>query len=134
VLLSLLLAAPAGASGRSVRDEGALRYVRSSGSQVIDEGSVRGTLPGYARVRFTYNGNPTVYASFTFSGRGWSLSGSASGRLHNPYSPTPSFRGRLTITSGSGRYAHARGGGELFGVFDRRTYGLIVQALVTLRS
>jgi hypothetical protein len=130
--LALCLPAVAQARTRHVRDEGKLHFVKSSGSQIIDEGPARGELPGLARVRFTYNGSPTVYASFTISGHGWSISGRASGRLANPNSPTPSFRGKLTITAGSGTYRHASGSGELFGVFYRRSYALTVQTIGTL--
>jgi hypothetical protein len=35
----------------------------------------------------------------------------------------------MYTTGGSGRYAHVHGGGEMFGVFNRRSYGLIVQAV-----
>jgi hypothetical protein len=123
-----------GASARiarvlSVRDEGHLHFTRSSGSQIIDEGFMSGTLHGSTRVHFTYSGEPTVSARFTVYGSGWSMSGYASGRLNNPSSANPSFRGSLTLTGGSGRYAHAHGSGEMFGVFNRRTYGLIVQAI-----
>jgi hypothetical protein len=132
--VSLALPAAAAAHTLHVRDEGKLRFVKASGSAVIDEGAVHGNLPGSGRVRFTYNGNPTVSASFVIWGRGWSVSGRASGRLSNPNSPAPSFRGKLTITGGSGTYKHASGDGELFGVFNRRSYGLTVQTIGTLRS
>ena len=130
--LALALPAAAQAHSRHVREEGKLRFVKASGSQIIDEGQVHGELPGLARVRFTYNGNPAVSASFTISGHGWSISGRGSGRLSKPNSNTPSFRGKLTITGGSGTYAHASGSGELFGVFNRRSYALTVQAIGTL--
>lgn len=113
----------------SVRDEGYLRFVRSSGSQITDEGFANGTLPGKARAHFTYDGDPTVSARFTISGRGWSIAGYATCRLSNPNSTRPSFRGSLTLTGGSGRFAHAHGRGELFGVFHRSSYALTVQAL-----
>jgi hypothetical protein len=113
----------------SVRDEGYLRFKQSSGSQIIDEGNVSGTIRGRARVRFTYTGSPTVTSQFTLYGGGGSLSGYASGRLDNPTSTSPSFRGRMILTSGRGRFAHAHGHGELFGVFYRRSYGLSVQAI-----
>jgi hypothetical protein len=132
VAASLGAAVSAAASSRRVHDEGYLHYIRSSGSQVIDEGRAHGTLPGHARVRFTYNGEPTVHASFTIQGRGWSISGHGSGRLSNPNSSAPSFRGKLTLSGGSGRYAHARGSGELFGVFYRHSYALTFQAIGTL--
>jgi hypothetical protein len=113
----------------TVHDEGHLRFVSSSGSQLIDEGTARGSLPGKVRLHFTYDGSPTVRAQFTVRGANWSIQARAQGRLSNPTSPRPSFRGSLVISSGSGRYAHARGGGELFGVFSRRDYGLTVQAI-----
>jgi hypothetical protein len=122
---------PAAHSARVLRvhDEGHLRFISSSGSQLIDEGPARGTLPGRVRLHFTYDGSPTVRAQFTVRGANWSIQARAQGRLSNPTSPSPSFRGSLVITGGSGRYAHARGSGELFGVFSRRNYGLIVQAI-----
>jgi hypothetical protein len=124
-------AVPVGHAARvlKVRDEGHLRFISSSGSLLIDEGPASGTLRGKVRLHFTYTGSPTVSAQFTIFGAGWSIRAHGQGRLSNPNSPSPSFRGSLTITGGSGRYAHARGSGELFGVFYRRSYGLTVQAI-----
>jgi hypothetical protein len=117
------------ASVLSVNDEGHLRFVHASGSVIIDEGSVSGTFPGSVRVRFLYNGEPQVSAQFTITGHGGSISAHATGRLSSPTSPSPSFSGHMTITSGSGRYAHVRGGGNLYGVYNRRSYALTVQAV-----
>jgi hypothetical protein len=137
----LLLAAAAGArspvglsrahaaSVLNVHDEGHLRFVHASGSTIIDEGSVTGTFPGSARVRFVYDGEPDVSAQFTISGHGGTISAHGTGRLDSPTSPSPSFGGHMTITGGSGRYAHIHGGGELFGVYYRRSYALTVQAI-----
>lgn len=113
----------------NVRDEGHLRFVRASGSLLLDEGRASGTFPGSLKVRFVYNGEPTVTARFTISGSGGSISGRGTGRFSSPVSRTPSFRGRMSITGGTGRYAHVHGGGEMFGVFNRRSYGLTVQAI-----
>lgn len=110
-----------------VYDDGHLHYVRSSGNQLIDEGYASGTMPGIVVVRFTYNGNPTVYASFTIHAPAGTISGFAKGHLSNPTSPSPSFRGALTLSGGGGSYAHAHGSGELFGVFYRRSYAMTVQ-------
>jgi hypothetical protein len=116
-----------------VRDEGSLHYVSDDATLIVDEGGLSGTLPGRSRVYFTYNGSPNVSARFAIHAAGGAVEGRASCLLHNPNSPTPSFRGALQITGGSGRYAHARGSGELFGIFHRRGYGLIVQAIGRLR-
>jgi hypothetical protein len=115
-----------------VRDEARLHFIHSSGSQLIDEGSATGTLRGKVRLQFTYDGSPSVSAQFTILGAGWSIRAHGQGKLSDPTSPTPSFRGSLAITGGSGRYAHAHGSGELFGVFNRRNYGLTVQTIGTL--
>ena len=113
----------------NVRDEGRLHYIRSSGEQVIDEGHATGTFPGWVKVRFVYNGEPTVGARFTIYGSGGSVSARGTARLSSPTSPSPSFKGTLTITGGSGRYAHVHGGGQLYGVYYRRSYALTVQAI-----
>jgi hypothetical protein len=127
--------APAAQAARviSVRDEGHLLFISSSGSQLLDQGQASGTVPGSVRVEFTYNGSPAVKAQFTIYGRGGSIRGQASGTLNNPVSPSPSFRGALSITGGTGRYAHAHGSGEMFGVFYRRSYALTVQTIGKLR-
>jgi hypothetical protein len=116
----------------NVRDEGHLRFVTSDGSEIIDEGEGKGTVPGTVRAHFIYNGEPTVSARFTIYGHSGSISGRASGRLSNLTSPDPSFRGAFTVTGGSRRYAHIHGTGELFGVFTRRgknKYALVVQTI-----
>jgi len=113
----------------NVRDEGHLRFIHASGSLLIDEGHASGTFPGSVKVRFVYDGEPNVSAQFTISGSGGSISAKGSGRLSSPTSPDPSFKGRMSVTGGSGRYAHVHGGGELFGVFNRRSYALTVQAI-----
>jgi len=127
--LGLQPALAAAAHTTNVRDEGSLRFTSDEATSIIDEGGLSGTLPGSGRVYFTYNGSPNVSARFTIHTAGGTIDGTAKCRLNNPNSPTPSFRGALQIVGGSGRYAHARGSGELFGVFHRRGYGLVVQAI-----
>jgi len=125
----LVVSAAHAASLLNVRDEGHLHFVHASGSTIVDEGSVSGSFPGSVRVRFLYDGEPEVSAQFTISGHGGSISARGSGRLSSPTSASPSFRGRMTVTGGSGRYARVRGSGELFGVYHRRSYALTVQAV-----
>ncbi|HWX98131.1 MAG TPA: hypothetical protein VNZ01_14915 [Solirubrobacteraceae bacterium] len=112
-----------------VHDEGKLHYIRSSGEQIIDEGHATGSFPGWVKVRFLYNGEPNVDARFTIYGSRGSISARGTARLSSPTSPSPSFHGSMTITGGSGRYAHIHGRGELYGVYYRRSYALTVQAI-----
>jgi hypothetical protein len=87
----------------NVRDEGRLRYVKSSGEQIIDEGHASGSFPGWVKVRFLYDGEPTVSARFTIYGNGGSVSAQATARLSSPTSPSPSFKGSMRITGGTVR-------------------------------
>jgi hypothetical protein len=107
----LLVGAAQASSVLNVRDEGHLRFVHASGSVIIDEGHVSGTFPGTATVRFLYDGEPKVSARFTIVGHGGSISARGKGRLSSPTSPSPSFSGHMTITGGTGRYAHIHGSG-----------------------
>lgn len=116
----------------SAKDEAKLHYVRASGSSLIDEGKASGTIPGTVRIDFTYTGSPNVGAQFTIYGSSGSLRVHASGKLSSPTNPKPSFKGNLSIVGGSGRYAHAHGSGTLYGVFYRRSYGLVVQVQGTV--
>jgi hypothetical protein len=133
-LLTGWAAVPAAATRQlSVRDEGRLKFVRSSGSQLIDEGPISGTINGHVRVRFTYTGDPNVTAALTIYTAHGVVNVRATGRMSSPTSPSPSFKGQLSIVGGSGRYANASGKGELFGVFYRRNYAMVVQAIGKLR-
>jgi hypothetical protein len=113
----------------NVRDEGRLHYIKSSGELVIDEGRATGSFPGWVKARFLYDGEPTARALVTITGSHGSINARGTARLSSLTSASPSFRGTMTITGGSGRYAHAGGRGAFFGVFYRRSYGLTVQAI-----
>jgi hypothetical protein len=113
----------------SVRDEGHLHLVSNSGSNLIEEGPISGTLPG--RVRVSFNVGPTVYASFTiYVQGGGTISGRGHGALHST-SAYSTFGGSLSVTHGTGRYAHASGTGGLYGAINRRSssYPMTVQTV-----
>jgi hypothetical protein len=114
----------------SVKEEGHLHMVGESGSLIAEEGPVAGTIAGKVKVRF--NLGATIAASFTIYARGGgSISGHGTGALHSTglYS---SFGGSLSVTHGTGRFAHAHGKGGLFGVINRKTYALTVQTVGNL--
>jgi hypothetical protein len=119
-------------AARSLRvdDTGHLHLLNASNSILLEEGPVSGTLPGRTRVRLDVGANVT--ASFTIDSRGGgSISGYGSAALHNS-SRYSSFGGSLSVSHGTGRYAHAHGVGKLYGVIDRRTDEVTVQAIGTL--
>jgi hypothetical protein len=106
-----------------------LRYLTAKGAYLLEEGSASGPLAGTvkARVRFTAD----ISGSFEFYPHGGSISGYGSARLHESGTYV-SFGGNVTITGGTGRYAHARGGGGLYGVYNRRTLALTIQTTGSL--
>jgi len=108
-----------------VNDTGYLHLLHASGSILSEVGSVSGTLPGTASVRLDVG--ETVTASFTIHVRGGgSITGRGSAILHSSgrYS---SFAGTLSVTGGTGRFAHTHGAGKLYGVIERRSDSLTVQ-------
>ena len=118
-------------AARSLRasDTARLRYVSASGSLLFEEGRASGTLPGSMRVRF--NVGATLSGSFTIYTKGGSIKGHGSAKPHGA-GVYESFAGSLTVTGGSGGYAHAHGTAGLYGTFNRDTYALLVQTTGTL--
>jgi hypothetical protein len=118
-----------GARVLKATDTAHLHYVRSSGSLLLDEGKATGTLPGSMRVRLnlgtTFTGTFTIYAS------GGSIEGHGSATPHGS-GTYESFSGTLTVTGGTGRYAHAHGRGGLYGTFDRDNYALVIETTGSL--
>jgi hypothetical protein len=110
-------------------DTAHLRYVSSSGSLLLDEGKASGTLPGSMRVHLdlgtTFAGTFKIYAS------GGSIEGHGSATPHGS-GTYESFAGTLTVTGGTGRYAHAHGHGGLYGTFDRDNYALVIKTTGSL--
>jgi hypothetical protein len=110
-------------------DTAHLHYISSSGSLLFDEGKATGTLPGNMRVHLdlgtTFTGTFTIYAS------GGSIEGRGSATPHGS-GIYESFSGALTVTGGTGRYAHAHGHGGLYGTFDRDNYALVIKTTGSL--
>jgi len=112
----------------NVTDTAHLHYVKESESHLIDVGTATGTLPGTVRVSF--NVGVTVAATFTIYANGGSIVGEGSGVLHKNKTKSDayvSFGGTMTVSHGSGRYAHAHGHGGFYGVIDRYNYAVVIQ-------
>jgi hypothetical protein len=111
------------------KDVAHLHYVSAKGALLLDEGKASGTVPGRMRVRMrigsTFSGSFTVYAA------GGTIAGHGSAIPHGS-GTYESFAGTLVASGGSGRYRHARGRAQLYGVFNRRDYSLVIQTAGTL--
>ena len=106
-----------------------LHYVNARGSYLIEEGRASGPLAGLVKAKIKITAN--IEGSFTFYPRGGSISGSGSGKLRES-GIYASFGGTVRVLGGTGRYAHSRGGGGLYGVYDRKTLGVEIQTTGTL--
>lgn len=101
-----------------------LHYLSSKGSYLLEEGPATGQLAGTVKARLRITAD--ISGSFTFYPRGGSISGRGSGVLHESGTYT-SFAGSVQILGGTGRYAHARGAGGLYGVYDRQNLRVTLQ-------
>lgn len=113
----------------SVDDLAHLHLVKSSGSLLIEEGQATGALPGKTVVRMHVGSRVT--ASFTITTAHGSITGTGSAALKSS-GLYASFGGTLSVTGGSGHYAHAHGKGGLYGTIDRRTHAVTVKTAGTL--
>jgi hypothetical protein len=112
--------APARAAGTStivVNDTGRLHQIEENGSQLIEEGPATGSLPGRARASIVLG--TTVTLGFTIYLHGGTISGHGAAKLNPGKGEFASFSGLLSVTHGSGHYAHATGSGGLYGTIDR---------------
>ncbi len=105
-------------------DTAHLHYVNGSGAELFEEGSASGSLPGKMQVHGEVG--HTLSANFTVFLHGGTIRGHGTAKAHGA-GRYESFAGSLTVTGGTGRYAHAHGHAGLYGVFDRRSYALTVQ-------
>jgi hypothetical protein len=120
----------------NVTDTAHLHLAHESGSMLIDQGSATGALPGTVTVEFSVGA--TVRATFTIRTRNGAIVGRGSGALsehkHDPghRDVYASFGGKMTVSHGTGRYAHAHGTGGFYGVINRETYAVTIQTTGTL--
>lgn len=126
----LALAIPAAHAARALKatDTAKLRYVSASGSLLLEEGKATGTLPG--KMRASVNVGATISGSFTIDTKGGTIKSHGEATPHGA-GVYESFAGSITVTGGSGRYAHAHGHTGLYGTFDRNTYALTIQTTGT---
>jgi hypothetical protein len=106
-----------------------LHYISASGSLLFEEGKATGTLPGSMRIHL--NVGTTFTGTFTIDASGGSIQGHGSAAPHGS-GTYESFSGTLTITGGTGRYAHAHGHGGMSGTFDRDNYALVIKTTGSL--
>lgn len=105
-----------------------LHLLKIEGSVLIEEGPVNGSLDGTAKAYLNIGSTgSTLAARFTITTRSGTISAQGTAHPHGSGRYT-SFAGTYTIVHGTGRYAHIHGRAGLYGVFDRNTEAVILQA------
>lgn len=125
-----------GAAGRTVAgisravslsETGRLRLTSKKGFTLNERGSASGTIAGSIYIHLHLVSTTRVTAEVNIYPAGGSLTGSGSGSYH-VVGGYASFSGTLSITRGSGKYAHARASGLRFtGTIQRRDDSVTVK-------
>jgi hypothetical protein len=97
----------------SINDTAHLHRTSSHGFNLYESGSASGSLSGSLSLHLDVVSTNRVTAQLTFHPRGGSVNASASGN-YRTNGGTASFSGTLSVTGGSGSYAHAHGSGLSF--------------------
>jgi hypothetical protein len=124
------IAASAGATGEgaqalpsraiSLNESAQLHLTSRHGFTLNEQGSASGPVSGTMYVHLTIVSTTRVVAEVNFYPRGGSISGKAIASYRRG-SSTASFTGTMSITRGTGSYAHARGSGLSFSGTIRRS-------------
>ncbi len=129
---TLALSSAAGASGShavaagtiTLNDSGHLRETSHKGFNLYESGKASGSIGGTVTLHLDVVSTNRVTAELTVSTSGGSMSGTASGSYRNE-GATASFSGSLSITHGTGKYAHAHGSGISFSGSIERVNGSV---------
>ena len=108
----------------SLNETGRLHRTGSSGLKLNEQGTASGTIKGTIFIHLDVVSPNRVTAEVNIYPSGGSLTGSGSASYHVNGS-TASFAGKLSITRGSGSYAHAHGSGLSFTGTIQRLSGAV---------
>ena len=113
---------PSASASRSVslNESGRLHLTSKQGFTLNEQGSASGTITGTIYIHLHLTSTSKVTAEVSIYPSGGSLSGNGSAAYHVEGS-VAAFSGTLSITRGSGKYAHARASTLRFtGTIQRR--------------
>jgi hypothetical protein len=121
------------AASVELRERGSLHRTSGSGLHLDEKGTATGTIRGTVYIHLRVGLRQTFMAEVNVYPRAGSLSGTGSGH-YRFIGGNARFSGTLSITRGTGRYAHARAHGLRFtGSIQRSNYAVTVALSGTLR-
>lgn len=125
---SATLALPAAHASRSVSvsETARLHLVSKSGSRLTERGTASGTLPGPVDAHLVVEVTEAT-GTVTIHPRGGSLTLSVESFARSS-GTIAHLRGTLTVKTGTGRYAHARGSANFTATVNRRSWAIRVSA------
>ncbi len=97
----------------TLNDSGNLHKTSKKGFNLYESGNASGTVSGSITLHLDVTGTNHFTAELSVHPRGSSINGKASGS-YRTNGGTESFSGTLSVTSGSGSYSGAHGGGISF--------------------
>ncbi len=120
LLCAAVIAVPATARSLSLNDTGHLRLTSKHSFTLNEQGSASGTISGSIYIHLNIVSVNRVTAEVNIYPSGGSITGHASASYHAA-GAFATFAGTMTITRGTGRYAHASGSGLSFTGAVQRT-------------
>jgi hypothetical protein len=122
------VSAPASAARTiSLTESGQLRLTSKHGFTLNEQGPASGTVAGTIYVHLQIVSTSRVTAEVSIAARGGSISGDATASYHRG-GTSASFSGSLSVTRGTGSYAHAHGAGLSFaGTIQRSNDAIAVR-------
>jgi hypothetical protein len=123
-----LAPATAGASPvlTNVREYGSLTLESNKGPTVDERGRGSGTFSCNVYISMTLNGT-LVRATYSAYPQGGSIIGTATAHIHKATTAEAEFSGTISLTSGSGRYAHPSGTASFKGKINRTNYAMNIE-------
>lgn len=107
----------------TLHDNADLHLVSRSGPTLHERGTATGTLPGSVSATFNTRNIAKTTGTVTFHAAGGTITATVVGYAKS----FTTFTGALAVKSGTGRYAHAFGGGPMSGTVNRRTWHVTVR-------